>query len=150
MTLDKIKTILEKNRYYSEHKIEHGLVPYPCLKVLLEDQEAEDYYLQLGFIPGIDDQLDHHKLMQFFVPIVSVDGDTAPDISQFLHEINKELALPAFVIDLNAELIYYRYTLPIPHDISANFENQFIEIVELIFFQIVQFANAIKLASVQQ
>jgi hypothetical protein len=144
MDLRKIKSILENNRFYTVDKTQESDYPFPSLEVLLDDVESGTFLLQLGYIPQADEQLDHLKLLQFFVPIEEVPQNISSAVHCFLHEINRELAIPGFTVDTDAGLIYYRYIMPISIKFSEDMADEILEMVTLVFFFVSQYADSIK------
>jgi len=60
--------------------------------------------------------------------------------------MNSELITPGFVCDPKAGLVYFRYVMPLSKDASKVDPKQLIEILQLMFFQIKNYAPKIRTA----
>jgi hypothetical protein len=143
MKLETLKSILEENRFYTREKTQDSTNLYPSLEVLLDDEESQSYVLQLGYIPDPDQQFEHVKLLQFFVPVQELSEGYPMVVHQLLHRINQELALPGFSIDDDTGLIYYRYILPVTVESQKEDPDAIIEVLYLVFFFISKYADSI-------
>jgi len=60
--------------------------------------------------------------------------------------MNSELITPGFVCDPQAGLVYFRYVMPLSKDESKVDLEQLVEILQLMFFQINNYAPRIRTA----
>ncbi len=144
MKLETIKDfLLEKNVNCILHgKGEQNSLDY--MEIFFEDKEKGDYVIEIAYIPDLEDEIDTFNLLQFVVPIREIDKDYPKSIDSMLHNINRALVTPGFVCDPEAGLVYYRYVMPLSKDDSKVDLNEVLEILDLLFFQVLQYAETIK------
>jgi hypothetical protein len=58
--------------------------------------------------------------------------------------MNSEMVTPGFVCDPQSGLVYFRYVMPLSKDESKVDLEQLIEILQLIFFQVKNYAPKIR------
>jgi hypothetical protein len=118
--------------------------PLAYMEIFLEDKEKGDYVIEIAYIPDLEDEIDTFSLLQFVVPIRELEKDYPNSIDALLHNINRALLTPGFVCDLEAGLVYFRYVMPLSKDDSKVDLNEVLEILDLVFFQVLQYAETIK------
>jgi hypothetical protein len=123
--------------------------PLAYMEIFFEDKEKGDYIIEIAYIPDLEDEIDTFSLMQFVVPIRELEKDYPKSIDALLHNINRALLTPGFVCDPEAGLVYFRYVMPLSKDDSKVDLNEVLEIIDLLFFQVVQYAETIKNTNIE-
>ena len=144
MKLEKIKDfLLEKNMHCKLHdQGEQNSLAH--MEIFFEDKAKGDYIIEIAYVPDLEDEIDTFNLMQFVVPIREIDKDYPKSIDSMLHNINRALLTPGFVCDPEAGLVYYRYVMPLSKDDNRVDLNEVLEVIDLVFFQVLQYAERIK------
>jgi hypothetical protein len=144
MKLEKLKFfLLEKNVQCKLHEQgDQNTLAY--MEIFFENKEKGDYVIEVAYIPDLEDEIETFDLLQFVVPIREIDKDYPKSIDALLHNINRELLTPGFVCNPEAGLIYFRYVMPITKNDDKVDLNEVLEILDLLFFQILQYAETIK------
>jgi hypothetical protein len=144
MKLEKIKNfLLEKNVHCELHEQgDQNTLAY--MEIFFEDKEKGDYVIEIAYVPDLEEEIETFNLLQFVVPIREINKDYPTSIDALLHNINRALLTPGFVCDPEAGLVYFRYVMPLSkNEDKVNFD-EVLEILDLIFFQILQYAETIK------
>jgi hypothetical protein len=100
--------------------------------------------MEIGYIPGLEEEVDSFRLLQFVVPVLEITPDYPKYLDSILHFMNSELVTPGFVCDPQAELVYFRYVMPLSKDESKVDLEQLIEVLQLVFFQVKNYAPKIR------
>ena len=144
MELWKIKEFLiEKNIYCTiEGQSDENTLPY--LQIFLDHKEKGNYVFEIAYVPDIENEIETFKLLQIVVAIREFEINYPKEIDSLIHDINKAMAMPGFVSDPKNGFVYYRYVMPISK-IEKNVDlNEFLEILDFLFFQILQQVDLIK------
>ena len=144
MTLEAIKDFLVKRnvKVTLKSRQEDSLEVY--LELFFETKEKESFVMEIGYIPGLDEEVDSFRLLQFVVPVLEITPDYPKYVDSILHFMNSELVTPGFVCDPQAGLVYFRYVMPLSKDDSKVDLEQLIEVLQLIFFQVKNYAPKIR------
>lgn len=100
--------------------------------------------MEIGYIPGLEEEVDSFRLLQLVVPVLEITPDYPKYLDSVLHFMNSELVTPGFVCDPQAGLVYFRYVMPLSKDALKVDLEQLIEVLQLIFFQVKNYAPKIR------
>ena len=144
MTLEAIKDFLVKRnvKVTLKSRQEDSLEVY--LELFFETKEKESFVMEIGYIPGLEEEVDSFRLLQFVVPVLEITPDYPKYLDSILHFMNSELVTPGFVCDPQAGLVYFRYVMPLSKDDSKVDLEQLIEVLQLVFFQVKNYAPKIR------
>jgi hypothetical protein len=146
MTLKAIKDFLVKRNVKVSLKSSQGDTAEAFLELFFETKEKESFVMEIGYIPDLEEEVDAFRMLQFVVPVLEITSDYPKYLDSILHFMNSELITPGFVCDPQAGLVYFRYVMPISKDESKVDLEQLTEILQLIFFQIKNYAPRIRTA----
>jgi hypothetical protein len=146
MTLEAIKDFLAKRKVNVSLKAREGDTAESYLELVFETKEKERFVMEIGYIPDLEEEVDAFRMLQFVVPILEITPDYPKYLDSILHFMNSELITPGFVCDPQSGLVYFRYVMPISKDESKVDLEQLIEILQLIFFQVNNYAPKIRAA----
>ena len=146
MTLEAIKDFLAKRKVNVSLKAREGDTAESYLELVFETKEKERFVMEIGYIPDLEEVVDAFRMLQFVVPILEITPDYPKYLDSILHFMNSELITPGFVCDPQSGLVYFRYVMPISKDESKVDLEQLIEILQLIFFQVNNYAPKIRAA----
>jgi hypothetical protein len=146
MTLEAIKDFLAKRKVNVSLKARQGDPLESYLELVFETKEKERFVMEIGFIPDLEEEVDAFRMLQFVVPILEITPEYPRYLDSILHFMNSELITPGFVCDPQAGLVYFRYVMPLSKDESKVDLNQLTEILQLMFFQINNYAPRIRTA----
>jgi hypothetical protein len=144
MTLEAIKDYLVKRNVKVSLKSRQMETLEAYLELFFETKEKESFVMEIGYIPDIEEEVDAFRLLQFVVPILEITPEYPKYLDSILHFMNSELVTPGFVCDPQSGLVYFRYVMPISKDESKVDLAQLIEILQLIFFQVKNYAPKIR------
>jgi hypothetical protein len=146
MTLEAIKDFLVKRNVKVSLKSGQGDTADSFLELIFETKEKESYVMEIGYIPDLDEEVDAFRMLQFVIPVLEITPDYPKYLDSILHFMNSELITPGFVCDPQSGLVYFRYVMPLSKDESKVDLEQLIEILQLIFFQVNNYAPKIRAA----
>lgn len=146
MTLEEIKDFMVKRNVKVSLKSGQGDTPESFLELIFETKEKESYVMEIGYISDLDEEVDAFRMLQFVIPILEITSDYPRYLDSILHFMNSELITPGFVCDPQSGLVYFRYVMPLSKDESKIDLEQLIEILQLIFFQVNNYAPKIRAA----
>lgn len=146
MTLEAIKDFLAKRKVNVSLKARQGDTAESYLELVFETKEKERFVMEIGYIPDLEEEVDAFRMLQFVVPILEITPDYPKYLDSILHFMNSELITPGFVCDPQSGLVYFRYVMPLSKDESKVDLEQLIEILQLIFFQVNNYAPKIRVA----
>ena len=146
MTLVEIKDFLIKRNVKVSLKASQGDPAESYLELFFETKEKENFVMEIGYIPDLEEEVDAFRMLQFVVPVLEITPEYPKYLDSILHFMNSELITPGFVCDPQAGLVYFRYVIPISKDASKVDLEQLIEILQLMFFQIKNYAPKIRTA----
>jgi hypothetical protein len=144
MTLEAIKDFLLKRNVKISLKSGQGDTAEPYLELFFETKEKESFVMEIGYIPDLEEEVDLFRMLQFVVPVLEITPEYPKFLDSILHFMNSELITPGFVCDPQAGLVYFRYVMPLSKDESKVDLEQLVEILQLIFFQIHNYAPRIR------
>jgi len=144
MTLEAIKDFLVKRnvKVTLKSRQEDSLEVY--LELFFETKEKESFVMEIGYILGLEEEVDSFRLLQLVVPVLEITPDYPKYLDSILHFMNSELVTPGFVCDPQAGLVYFRYIMPLSKDELKVDLEQLIEVLQLIFFQVKNYAPKIR------
>jgi|LauGreDrversion4_1035100.scaffolds.fasta_scaffold76319_1 hypothetical protein len=146
MTLEVIKDFLVKRNVKVSLKSGQGDTAESFLELFFETKEKESFVMEIGYIPDLEEEVDSFRMLQFVVPVLEITPEYPKYLDSILHFMNSELITPGFVCDPQAGLVYFRYVMPLSKDESKVDLEQLTEILQLIFFQIKNYAPRIRTA----
>lgn len=146
MTLEEIKDFMVKRNVKVSLKSGQGDTPESFLELIFETKEKESYVMEIGYISDLDEEVDAFRMLQFVIPVLEITPDYPKYLDSILHFMNSELITPGFVCDPQSGLVYFRYVMPLSKDESKVDLEQLIEILQLIFFQVNNYAPKIRAA----
>jgi hypothetical protein len=146
MTLEAIKDFLEKRNVKVSLKSGLDNTVESYLELFFETKEQESFVMEIGYVPDLEEEVDAFRMLQFVVPILEITPEYPRYLDSILHFMNSELITPGFVCDPQSGLVYFRYVMPISKDESKVDLNQLTEILQLMFFQINNYAPRIRTA----
>jgi hypothetical protein len=146
MTLEVIKDFLVKRNVKVSLKSGQGDTAESFLELFFETKEKESFVMEIGYIPDLEEEVDSFRMLQFVVPVLEITPEYPKYLDSILHFMNSELITPGFVCDPQAGLVYFRYVMPLSKDESKVDLEQLTEILQLIFFQIKNYAPKIRAA----
>lgn len=144
MTLEAIKDFLAKRKVNVSLKAREGDTAESYLELVFETKKKERFVMEIGYIPDLEEEVDAFRMLQFVVPILEITPDYPKYLDSILHFMNSELITPGFVCDPQSGLVYFRYVMPLSKDESKVDLEQLIEILQLIFFQVKNYAPKIR------
>lgn len=116
--------------------------PVERLHVLLENDDGEDWLLEISTLPGLEGELESVSLLQYFVPVA---GDytaaARAELLQLFLPLNRLLPLAGFYLD--DALVYYRYVLPLSLAAGAEMLPTLIEVTHLIHYFLTLYAEVV-------
>jgi hypothetical protein len=144
MTLEAIKDFLVNRnvKVTLKSRQEDSLEIY--LELFFETKKKESFVMEIGYIPGLEEEVDSFRLLQFVVPVLEITPGYPKYLDSILHFMNSELVTPGFVCDPQAGLVYFRYVMPLSKDELKVDLEQLIEVLQLIFFQVKNYAPKIR------
>jgi len=144
MTLEAIKDFLVKRnvKVTLKSRQEDSLEIY--LELFFETKKKESFVMEIGYIPGLEEEVDSFRLLQLVVPVLEITPDYPKYLDSILHFMNSELVTPGFVCDPQSGLVYLRYVMPLSKDELKVDLEQLIEVLQLIFFQVKNYAPKIR------
>jgi hypothetical protein len=146
MTLEAIKDFLVKRNVKVSLKSAQADPAESYLELFFETKEKESFVMEIGYIPDLEEEVDAFRMLQFIVPVLEITPEYPKYLDSILHFMNGELITPGFVCDPQAGLVYFRYVMPLSKDESKVDLNQLTEILQLMFFQINNYAPRIRTA----
>uniref|UniRef100_UPI004047D621 hypothetical protein n=1 Tax=Algoriphagus sp. TaxID=1872435 RepID=UPI004047D621 len=146
MTLEAIKDFMVKRNVKVSLKSGQGDTAESFLELVFETKEKESFQMEIGYIPDLEEEVDAFRMLQFVVPILEITPEYPKYLDSILHFMNSELITPGFVCDPQSGLVYFRYVMPLSKDESKVDLEQLIEILQLIFFQVKNYAPKIQAA----
>lgn len=146
MTLQAIKDFLAKRKVNVSLEVRQGHIAESYLELFFETKEKENFVMEIGYIPDLEEEVDAFRMLQFVVPVLQITPDYPKHLDSILHFMNSELITPGFVCDPQSGLVYFRYVMPLSKDELKIDLEQLIEILQLIFFQIKNYAPKIRIA----
>jgi hypothetical protein len=146
MTLEVIKDFLVKRYVKVSLKSGQGDTAESFLELFFETKEKESFVMEIGYIPDLEEEVDSFRMLQFVVPVLEITPEYPKYLDSILHFMNSELITPGFVCDPQSGLVYFRYVMPLSKDESKVDLEQLTEILQLIFFQIKNYAPKIRAA----
>jgi len=144
MTLEAIKDFLVKRNVKVSLKLGQGDPAASYLELFFETKEKESFVMEIGYIPDLEEEVDAFRMLQFVVPVLEITPEYPKYLDSILHFMNSELITPGFVCDPQAGLVYFRYVMPLSKVESKVDLEQLVEILQLIFFQIHNYAPRIR------
>jgi len=144
MTLEAIKDFLVNRNVKVTLKFRQVVTLEAYLELFFETTEKESFVMEIGYIPGLEEEVDSFRLLQLVVPVLEITADYPKHLDSILHFMNSELVTPGFVCDPQAGLVYFRYVMPLSKDESKVNLEQLIEVLQLIFFQVKNYAPKIR------
>lgn len=146
MTLEVIKDFLVKRNVKVSLKSVQGDTAESFLELFFETKQKESFVMEVGYITDLEEEVDAFRMLQFVVPVLEITPDYPRHLDSILHFMNSELITPGFVCDPQSGLVYFRYVMPLSKNESKVDLEQLIEILQLIFFQINNYAPKIQAA----
>jgi len=146
MTLEAIKDFLVKRNVKVSLKSAQGDPAEFYLELFFETKEKESFVMEIGFIPALEEEVDAFRMLQFVVPVLEITPEYPKYLDSILHFMNSELITPGFICDPQSGLVYFRYVMPLSKDESKVDLEQLVEILQLMFFQINNYAPRIRAA----
>jgi hypothetical protein len=144
MDLTTIKDALLSVRIYAELRQPTEDNPLPHVTALLDDEETNNFLLEISYLPGIEGELEHTKLLQLFIPILEPSPQCLDETSQLVSFLNQTVPLPGFILDRESEFVYLRHILPIPVTSQGDeYAPVFLDIVFLLFYIVALYADVI-------
>jgi hypothetical protein len=144
MTLEVIKDFLINRNVKVTLKPRQVDTLEAYLELFFETKEKESFVMEIGYIPGLEEEVDSFRLLQLVVPVLEITPDYPKYLDSVLHFMNSELVTPGFVCDPQAGLVYFRYVMPLSKDALKVDLEQLIEVLQLIFFQVKNYAPKIR------
>ncbi|MCM0041822.1 MAG: YbjN domain-containing protein [Algoriphagus sp.] len=144
MTLEAIHDFLVKRNVKVSLKSRQLETLEAYLELFFKTKEEENFVMEIGYIPDLEEEVDTFRLLQFVVPVLEITADYPKYLDSILHFMNCELVTPGFVCDPQSGLVYFRYVMPLSKDESKVDLEQLIEILQLIFFQVKNYAPKIR------
>ena len=144
MTLEYLNDFFISKKIKAELKKQQSDESEAYLELFFETMEKQSFLMEIGYIPNLEEELGSFRLLQFVVPILEIRHDYPKYLDSLLHFINSELVTPGFVCNPQAGLVYFRYVIPLSkNDLKVDLE-QLVEILQLIIFQIKNYAPKIR------
>lgn len=144
MTLEAIHDFLVKRNVKVSFKSRQLETLEAYLELFFKTKEEENFVMEIGYIPDLEEEVDTFRLLQFVVPVLEITADYPKYLDSILHFMNSELVTPGFVCDPQSGLVYFRYVMPLSKDESKVDLEQLVEILQLIFFQVKNYAPKIR------
>ncbi len=144
MTLEAIHDFLVKRNVKVSLKSRQLETLEAYLELFFKTKEEENFVMEIGYIPDLEEEVDAFRMLQFVVPVLEITADYPKYLDSILHYMNSELVTPGFVCDPQSGLVYFRYVMPLSKDESKVDLEQLIEILQLIFFQVKNYAPKIR------
>jgi hypothetical protein len=144
MTLEVIKDFLINRNVKVTLKSRQVDTLDAYLELFFETKEKESFVMEIGYIPGLEEEVDSFRLLQLVVPVLEITPNYPKYLDSVLHFMNSELVTPGFVCDPQAGLVYFRYVMPLSKDELKVDLEQLIEVLQLIFFQVKNYAPKIR------
>jgi hypothetical protein len=144
MTLEVIKDFLINRNVKVTLKSRQVDTLDTYLELFFETKEKESFVMEIGYIPGLEEEVDSFRLLQLVVAVLEITPNYPKYLDSVLHFMNSELVTPGFVCDPQAGLVYFRYVMPLSKDESKVDLEQLIEVLQLIFFQVKNYAPKIR------
>lgn len=144
MDLPTIKDTLISARIYAELRQPTEDNPLPHVTALLDDEETNNFLLEISYLPGVEGELEHVKLLQLFIPILEPSPKHLDETAQLVSFLNQTVPLPGFILDRESEFVYLRYILPMPvTSLGSDYAPVFLDIVFLLFYLVALHADVI-------
>jgi hypothetical protein len=144
MTLEVIKDFLINRNVKVTLKSRQVDTLDTYLELFFETKEKESFVMEIGYIPGLEEEVDSFRLLQLVVAVLEITPNYPKYLDSVLHFMNSELVTPGFVCDPQAGLVYFRYVMPLSKDELKVDLEQLIEVLQLIFFQVKNYAPKIR------
>jgi hypothetical protein len=144
MRLQQIEQLLNSEIFTSEFKPADERIPLDRLFVHLNGDQSE-YLLELVYVPGLENQLENVKLLQFYVHIPGeVELSATEDIKKLVLHLNVNTPLMGWGFQEELELLYFRHILVISDSSGEGNQAVIVQTVWLIFYLLESLYSTIK------
>lgn len=133
-----IKKILENNdvNFVFHPKSDNLPVDKIDIELIIENYpENLPNKLELIFVPGIEEATDGLSLLQFYAALnlkINEKEAVRVDLMKLMSDINYTLAVGAFILSLDEDIIYLKYNLAIDRSMDKDLELKVSRIIWLI------------------
>lgn len=133
-----IKKILENNEvnFVFHPKSDNLPVDKIDIELIIENYpENLPNKLELIFVPGIEEATDGLSLLQFYAALnlkINEKEAVRVDLMKLMSDINYTLAVGAFILSLDEDIIYLKYNLAIDRSMDKDLELKVSRIIWLI------------------
>lgn len=114
MELEDIRQLLEGEGLIGAIEKPSADTPLEQLIVVLEREDGRKLGLQIAFLPDEDAEIEHARLLQFFVGLDEVPPSAVGALHRRLGEVNRSIPLGAFHFHDQVGAVYFRHVSPVP------------------------------------
>lgn len=116
MDLTAIKELLQAEGFEAAFQTATTEAPVDQLFVLLNLSDDASLALEMLYVPGLDEELEGTRLLQYFVRLpFEVDG-TEDQLSRLLAQVNAIAPLVGFGMKEQERMVYFRHVAVMPRD----------------------------------
>jgi hypothetical protein len=114
--LEQFAELLSQEAYEVQLVPAAGNVPYDTLMVKLElfEKEPRVWWLELSFLPGLEDELDDVSILQCFVALSEQTAD-----EKLIVKVNANLPIGSFGLLDDPGILFFKHNALLPNDNQA-------------------------------
>ena len=131
--------------------LEEATEQIPVDRLLIElprEDSSQELQLELLFIPGLDEELEGKKLLQFFVYMpVEISQSARDELKTAILDVNLNLPLMAFGLDTENQFVYFRHVAMFGKDLAAKDLEVVTELVWMVYYVVESSYERIELAA---
>jgi hypothetical protein len=111
--LEQFAELLSQEAYEVQLVPAAGNVPYDTLMVKLElfEKEPRVWWLELSFLPGLEDELDDVSILQCFVALSEQTAD-----EKLIVKVNANLPIGSFGLLDDPGILFFKHNALLPND----------------------------------
>lgn len=144
--LERFVELLEREAYQVQLVPAAGNVPYDTLLVKLHLFEIQNrvWWLELSYLPGLEDDLDAVSILQCFLSLSEhTSEDNRSGLERLIGKVNAKLPIGGFGLLDNPRVLFFKHNAMLPndnHDASLQIVH---ELVAMIGYLIGVFSEAL-------
>jgi hypothetical protein len=117
--LEQFAELLSQEAYQVQLVPAAGDVPYDTLMVKLElfEKEYRVWWLELSFLPGLEDELDDVSILQCFVALSEQTADeNRAGLDRLIVKVNANLPIGSFGLLDDSGILFFKHNALLPND----------------------------------
>jgi hypothetical protein len=117
--LRRFADLLSHEAYQTQLAPVAGAVPYDTLIVRLESFAAENriWYLELSYLPGLEDDLDDVSILQVYVALTDqIAVENRAELEHLMVKLNAKLPIGCFGLLDSPMVLFFKHNVMLPDD----------------------------------